>query len=310
MKTFSLILATFGGALAVALPAQDRTKPQVVEASGQRAAGNLVEVAVGAGSFKTLVAAVKAAGLVDALSGDGPLTVFAPTDEAFAKLGDDTIATLLKPENKGKLVEILTYHVVPGKLPAAKVVGAKSLTSLAGPALSIEAGDDGVRVSGARVVATDVAAKNGVIHVIDTVMLPPAEPTIVELAAKAGKFNTLIAAAQAAGLVDALNGDGPLTVFAPTDEAFAKLPKGTVESLLKPENKAKLAAILTFHVVPGRVDARTAITAGKAKTLQGQEVEFAIADGQMTVQGARVIGNDIGAKNGMVHVIDAVILPN
>jgi transforming growth factor-beta-induced protein len=308
MKISPRLLFPLVATLAASLPAQGVT-PKVVEASGQRSAGTIVDVAVSAGSFKTLVAAVKAAGLVEALSGEGPFTVFAPTDEAFAKLGDDTIATLLKPENKAKLVEILTYHVVPGMLPAAKVVGAKSLTSLAGPSIAIEAGDGGVTVAGSGVIKTDVFAGNGVIHVIDTVMLPPAQPTIVELAAKAGTFNTLLAAAKAAGLVDALNGDGPLTVFAPTDEAFAKLPKGTVETLLKPENKAKLAAILTFHVVPGRVEARAAITAGKAKTLQGQEVEFAIVDGRVTVNGANVIGSDLSAKNGVVHVLDAVILP-
>jgi transforming growth factor-beta-induced protein len=307
MNFSTRILLPFCVSLAAVLPAQEVAR--TVEASTNRPAGTIVDVAVSAGSFKTLVAAVKAAGLVDALSGEGPLTVFAPTDEAFAKLPEGTVASLLKPENKAKLTAILTYHVVPGKLPAAKVVGAKSLDSLAGPALTVAVGDDGVQVSGARVLKTDVFASNGVIHVIDSVMLPPEQPTIVELAAKAGKFGTLLAAAKAAGLVDALNGDGPLTVFAPTDEAFAKLPEGTVASLLKPENKAKLAAILTYHVVPGRVEARAAITAGKAKTLQGQEVEFSIVDGRMNVNGAAVLGNDLGAKNGIVHVIDSVILP-
>ncbi len=133
--------------------------------------GDIVAVASGAGSFNTLVAAVKAAGLVETLQGKGPFTVFAPTDEAFAKLPSGTVESLLKPENKDKLVAILTYHVVPGKVMAADVKTMKAKT-VNGQELSIKVGADGVMVDGAKVVKTDVAAKNGVIHVIDTVVLP------------------------------------------------------------------------------------------------------------------------------------------
>ncbi|MBC8002875.1 MAG: fasciclin domain-containing protein [Opitutaceae bacterium] len=133
--------------------------------------GDIVVVASGAGSFKTLVAAVKAAGLVETLQGTGPFTVFAPTDDAFAKLPAGTLETLLKPENKDKLVAILTYHVVPGKVMAAdvKTMMAKTVN---GQELSIKVGDGGVTVNNAKVIKTDVAASNGVIHVIDTVVLP------------------------------------------------------------------------------------------------------------------------------------------
>jgi uncharacterized surface protein with fasciclin (FAS1) repeats len=297
--------------LAAASPsfAQQPVTKKAADASATRPAADIVDVAVSAGSFKTLVAAVKAAGLVEALKGDGPFTVFAPTDEAFAKLGDDTIASLLEPANRDQLTNILKYHVVAGSYPAAKVVAVEKLNTLAGIELSIVASDAGVMVGGAKVLKTDIATKNGLIHVIDSVIIPPAQPTIVELAQKAGQFQTLLAAAQAAGLVGALNGEGPLTVFAPTDAAFAKLPEGTVANLLKPENKDKLAAILKFHVVAGRVDARSAVTAGSAKTLQGQTIEIGIVDGRITVEGAHVIGSDLNAKNGVVHVLDAVILP-
>ena len=136
---------------------------------------------------------------------------------------------------------------------------------------------------------------------------------IVDVAAKAGSFKTLIAAAKAAGLVEALKSKGPLTVFAPTDAAFAKLPKGTVASLLKPENKAKLQAILKYHVVAGAVPASAIVKAGtaKAKTLQGQEVTavFDKATNTVTVNGAKVISADVKASNGIIHVIDTVILP-
>lgn len=135
---------------------------------------NIVEVAAGNNDFSTLVAAVKAAGLVDVLAGDGPYTVFAPTNAAFAKLPAGTVEDLLKPENKDKLTAILTYHVVAGKVMAADVVKLDSATTVQGGNVAIEASADGVTVDGANVVMTDVAASNGVIHVIDTVILPSA----------------------------------------------------------------------------------------------------------------------------------------
>jgi uncharacterized surface protein with fasciclin (FAS1) repeats len=132
---------------------------------------------------------------------------------------------------------------------------------------------------------------------------------IVAVASGAGKFNTLVAAVKAAGLVETLQGKGPFTVFAPTDEAFAKLPEGTVASLLKPENKEKLVAILTYHVVPGKVMAADVKTM-KAKTVNGKELSIKVEDGKVTVDGAKVVKTDVAAKNGVIHVIDAVILPN
>lgn len=132
---------------------------------------DIIDTAVSAGSFNTLVAAVKAAGLVDTLRGEGPFTVFAPTDEAFAKLPAGTVENLLKPENKGKLQSILTYHVAPGKVMAAQVVNLKSAKTVNGQAITISTGD-GVKVDAARVVKTDIECSNGVIHVIDAVLLP------------------------------------------------------------------------------------------------------------------------------------------
>jgi uncharacterized surface protein with fasciclin (FAS1) repeats len=135
-------------------------------------AADIVDTAVAAGSFNTLVAAVKAAGLVEALKGPGPLTVFAPTDEAFAKLGKATIDDLLKPENKDKLVAILTYHVVPGKVMAADVAGKdQKVKTVQGGEIDVN-GKDGVTVNGAKVIKADIVTDNGVIHVIDAVILP------------------------------------------------------------------------------------------------------------------------------------------
>ena len=132
---------------------------------------------------------------------------------------------------------------------------------------------------------------------------------IVQVASKAGSFGTLLAAAKAAGLVGALEGEGPLTVFAPTDDAFAKLPAGTVETLLKPENKEQLKSILLYHVVEGKVTSDQVVKLTSAKTLEGQSAKIAVKDGKVYVDGAQVIKADVPASNGVIHVIDSVILP-
>jgi len=161
-KSLASGVALAASVMTVSLPAQ--------------AADDIVDTAVKAGSFNTLVTAVKAAGLVDTLKGEGPFTVFAPTDEAFAKLPAGTVEMLLKPENKGKLTSILTYHVLPGKYDAARITGAKAkqfgVKSVQGSNVEVDL-RDGVKVSGANVTKTDIMTSNGVIHVIDSVIMPP-----------------------------------------------------------------------------------------------------------------------------------------
>lgn len=306
--------------------AQHQTTQQVAAE-----AKNIVETAAAAGSFETLIAAAKAAGLAEALTSSGPLTVFAPTDDAFAKLPEGTIDTLLKPENKEQLQAILLYHVVPGNLPASKVVKLSAAQSKQGEMIPFKVEGDKVMVGGANVVKTDIQCSNGIVHVIDSVILPPstkeqkdasttatktspvaaeAKPKdIVDTAAGADSFKTLVAAVKAAGLVETLKGEGPFTVFAPTDEAFAMLPKGTLESLLKPENKEKLVAILTYHVVPGKVLAEDVVGLKKATTVNGKDVKITVADGKVKINDANVTKTDIDCSNGVIHVIDAVILP-
>jgi len=137
---------------------------------------------------------------------------------------------------------------------------------------------------------------------------PAAPGDIVAVASSAGSFKTLVAAVKAAGLVETLQGKGPFTVFAPTDDAFTKLPSGTLEDLLKPENKEKLVAILTYHVVPGKVMAADVKTM-MAKTVNGKELSIKVEDGNVTVDNAKVVKTDIAASNGVIHVIDTVVLP-
>lgn len=276
--------------------------------AAEPASKDIVTTAVDAGSFKTLAAALKAAGLIETLKGKGPFTVFAPTDEAFSKLPEGTVETLLKPENKKQLISVLTYHVVAGKVMAEDVVKLDAAVTVNGQRANIKVEDGKVQVDNANVVKTDIHCSNGVIHVIDQVILPSTD-NIPQTADKAGIFKTLLAAAKAAGLVEALSGDKPLTVFAPTDDAFAALPEGTVESLLKPENKEILAGILKYHVVVGRVFSSDLLSGKEVSTLQGGKLSVAIKNGKAKVLNAGLIKTDIDASNGVVHVIDTVLLP-
>lgn len=262
---------------------------------------DVVDTAASAGSFTTLVKAVKAAGLVETLKGKGPFTVFAPTDEAFAKLPEGTLEALLS--DLPKLRAILKYHVVPGRVMAADVVKLTSAKTVLGQSVSISHASP-VKINGARVTKTDIVCSNGVIHVIDAVILP--KDDIVDVASKAGSFRTLLKAVEAAGLADTLRGEGPYTVFAPTDEAFAKLPAGTVEGLLK--DVPKLKSVLLYHVVPGRVMASDVVKLKDARTAQGQRISIDAANG-VKVDGAAVIKTDIPAANGVIHVVDTVLLP-
>jgi transforming growth factor-beta-induced protein len=268
---------------------------------------DIVDTAVADGRFTTLVAAVQAAGLVDTLKGEGPFTVFAPTDDAFAKLAAGTVESLLKPENLEQLKNILLYHVVAGKVMAADVVMLQKAATVLGPSVKIMVDGSMVKINDAQVLITDIETSNGVIHVIDTVLLPPAD--IVDTAIADGRFTTLVAAVQAAGLVDTLKGAGPFTVFAPTDDAFAKLPAGTVESLLKPENLEQLKSILLYHVVAGKVMAADVVKLTTAMTLQGTNVTIKIDGDKVYINDAQVIITDIETLNGVIHVIDMVLIP-
>lgn len=297
---------------------------------------DIVETAVAAGNFTTLVAAVQAAGLVDALKGDGPLTVFAPTDEAFAALPEGTVEALLN--DKEALTAILTYHVVAGEVRAEQVVELSSAETLNGASVTITVTPDGkVMIDDATVIATDIEASNGIIHVIDAVILPNkfgsankviatgatsdggytastdmssnnmkrTGPPIYGLANKAG-LSTLATAIEAVGLNKVLNTGGPFTVFAPTNEAFAALPEGTLEALL--QDPEALTDILLYHVVAGEVMAADVVNLTEATMLNGGTVSISVNGGVM-VNDANVILTDVLAKNGVVHVIDKVLIP-
>ena len=279
-------------------------------------AKDIVDTAVADGRFTTLAAALQAAGLVETLKGEGPFTVFAPTDDAFAKLPAGTLDELLKPENKQKLTDILLYHVVASKAMAADVIGLDAVTALLGKDVAIKQDMGKVYANDAQIIITDIETSNGVIHVIDAVLLPPAEEAaiekldIVDTAVADGRFTTLAAALKAASLVETLKGEGPFTVFAPTDDAFAKLPAGTLDSLLLPENKQKLSDILLYHVVGGKVMASDVVNLKSAPTVLGKDVTVKVDYGNVFLNDTiQVIITDIETSNGVIHVIDAVLVP-
>ena len=278
---------------------------------GNKAGSNdIVSAALADGRFGTLATALTEAKLVATLQGKGPFTVFAPTDKAFSKLPKDTVATLLKPENRKQLQAILTYHVLSGSVDLAGALAAKQAKTVQGADVKIGFSDGRVRVNDAAILNADIQCSNGIIHVIDSVILPP-EPAndIASVAKKAGSFKTLLAAVEAAGLTKILTGEEPVTVFAPTDQAFAALPDGTVESLLKPENRDQLIAILSLHVVSGKVSAGDALNTKKAKSLSNGALKFGIIDGVFKVNNATIVKTDVLCDNGVIHVIDSVLLP-
>jgi uncharacterized surface protein with fasciclin (FAS1) repeats len=324
-------------------PAEEEMAEEEAEAPAEEEAANIVETAMAAEGFTTLVTAIEAAGLVDTLSGEGPFTVFAPTDDAFAALPEGTLDSLLE-DPEGQLTDILLYHVVPGEVMAADVVelAGQEVETVGGGMLTITVEGETVMVNDATVVTTDIQASNGVIHVIDSVLIPQmdeeaaaeegeaeAEATpaaeeemaegeaadIVDTAIAAGDFGTLVTAVEAAGLVETLKGEGPFTVFAPTDEAFAALPEGTLDSLLE-DPEGQLTDILLYHVVAGEVMAADVVG------LDGQEVET-VGGGTLTVgvdgetvtltdssgNTINVVATDIEASNGVIHVIDGVLIP-
>jgi uncharacterized surface protein with fasciclin (FAS1) repeats len=268
---------------------------------------DIVDTAAHAGSFKTLLAAAEAANLVDALKAEGPITVFAPTDEAFAKLPEGTVENLLKPENVSKLQAVLKYHVVAGSVMSTEAIKLDSAPTLLGQMLAIQPKGNTLAINDAKVVSADIEASNGVIHVIDNVLIPA---DLVTVAASDGSFNTLAAALEAAGLVDTLKNGGPFTVFAPTDEAFSKLPESLIAELLMPANKDKLVEILTYHVVPGVWTSGQVAGLESAPTVNGMAVPIDSAHGKVMVGGSKVIATDIEAFNGVIHVIDTVMVPD
>ena len=263
--------------------------------------------AAGTGIHDSLVAALDRADLLVTLSGDGPFTVFAPTDDAFTAAGidldsfntDDEIATL---------VDILTYHVLAGAVNSSQVTDGMTATMLNGDDVTFSVTDGTVMIGDATVTTADVMASNGIIHVIDMVLMPPSDLVDIPTVAQGtGIHDSLVAAVVQAELLTTLQGDGPFTVFAPTDDAFTAAGID-LAALDTDEGKATLTDILLYHVVSGSV-ASSALTDGMIATaVNGDDLTFTVGEGVM-VNDANVILADVEASNGIVHVIDKVLMP-
>merc|ERR1711959_718078 len=281
-------------------------------------AKNIVELAAATSELSTLVTALKAGKLVGALSGAGPFTVFAPTNEAFAKLPKSALDHLLDPKNFKELDALLEYHVISGAaVHKADLKSHQKVKTLEGQDVKIKKTESGeVKVNHAKVLTADVDAANGVVHIIDAVLMPPhleAAPAknVVELAAATPELSTLVTALKAGKLTDALSGQGPFTVFAPSNEAFAKLPKSILDRLLDPKNIKELQDVLEYHVIAGAAVHKADLKSiQRVKTLEGKELAiFRDYRGNVRVGDARVTTADVDASNGVVHIIDHVLLP-
>jgi uncharacterized surface protein with fasciclin (FAS1) repeats len=271
-------------------------------ASQASSSGSLASVATKA-NLTTLLALVKAAEIE--FPKDAKLTIFAPTNEAFAKLPPEQVEFLTSAKGKSTLQAILKHHVVAQPLESSALLDRRRLKALSGQSLEVDPA--ALSVDGARLVATDVAFDGGLVHVIDGVMLPELR-SIEEIVAKDERFATLRVAIDAAGLGPQLGAQnsGPWTLLAPSNEAFAAIPADALKTLL--QDRPALTAVLAAHVLPTAIRREEMLAQGSARTLMGDgTVEFALSAGDITVAGARILVADIEAANGVMHVIDRVL---
>jgi uncharacterized surface protein with fasciclin (FAS1) repeats len=278
----------------------------------------IVEAAQATPDLSILVEAVVAADLAATLSGPGPFTVFAPTNAAFADLLAElgvTKAELLA--NKPLLTAVLTYHVLAGKVERAQVPAGKAITTVEGGYFKIDATMNGLVITDGRnrtatITATDIQAENGVVHLIDRVILP-ADKTVVETAQAIADFSILVEAVVAANLATTLSGPGPFTVFAPTNAAFADLlaELGVTKAQLLADTTL-LTAVLTYHVIPGLALVADITPGMQPATVQGEtfDISAALVMTDQRARTANIATTDVLASNGVIHVIDRVILPS
>ncbi len=266
----------------------------------------VVDIIVNSPDHETLETAVIAAELAETLSGDGPFTVFAPTDDAFAAFPDSVITELLS-DPTGELAKILLYHVSGANIESTDLNDSLCIATLAGPYIDVRVDMSGIYMNDAQVTVADIITDNGVVHVLDAVLLPP-RFTVADVVIKSEVHTTLEAAVIAADLAGALSGDGPFTVFAPTDDAFAALPPGTVEALLA-DPSGDLTQILLYHVLGAEVLSTDLSDGQMATTLNGKDITVTINTDGVFINDAQVTVADIQTDNGVVHVIDAVLLP-
>ena len=253
--------------------------------------------------------ALLAAGLQTTLSGTGPFTVFAPTDAAFAAVPAATLQALLA-DPQGALTQVLLYHAVAGTALSSSLSNGQSITTINGQNITVTINANGVFINNAKVTVADIVADNGVVHVIDAVLIPaaPVSNTVVDIIVNSPDHTTLETAVLAAGLQTTLSGTGPFTVFAPTDAAFAAVPAATLQALLA-DPQGALTQVLLYHAVAGTALSSSLSNGQTITTINGQNVTVTINANGVFINNAKVTVADIVADNGVVHVIDAVLIP-
>lgn len=277
---------------------------------------DIVAIAAGSEDFTILTAALETAGLTEALQGEGPFTVFAPTDAAFENLLSALSISAEDLLAQPQLADVLLYHVVAGSVMSGDLQNGMTAETLGGQMITVDL-SEGVKINTSAVITADIKASNGVIHVIDTVLIPETFqlasataplPSIVDIAVSNPDFSILVAALAKAELVEALQAEGPFTVFAPTNAAFEALLGElgiTAEELL---GQPQLADVLLYHVVSGAVLSTDLQNGMTAETLGGQSITVDLTDGVKINKSAVEIA-DIQASNGVIHVIDSVLIP-
>ena len=275
------------------------------DGEGPAIGANLAAVAKSA-DLTTLLSLVELSGLQ--LPSDGRVTIFAPTNEAFAEIPADKLKFLTSEEGLPTLRAILRHHVLPMAVDSASLLERRGVVALSGQNLAIDG--EGLSVAGATVVKADVPFDKGIVYLIDRVLMPETR-SIAEVVSQDARLAMLFKAVTAAGLAEQLGGrnEGPWTVLAPSNEAFAALGEDTIKMLLA--DPSQLANVLSAHVIPSRIRRSDMIAQRSARTLLGRDaVSFSLVDGKVTVAGADIIASDIEASNGVIHIIDRVIIPN
>ena len=284
---------------------------RVITRDSKSTAPTIVERAASTSELSTLVSIVQLADFVTTLSGAGPFTVFAPTNAAFDALSSSARTSLLAPENRSQLARVLKNHVVRGIVRSTDLRTLCRIKTLDDSDLSITSRTNETFVANARVITADLTCANGVVHMVDRVIVDPTKstaPTIVERAASTSELSTLVSIVQLADFVTTLSGAGPFTVFAPTNAAFDALSSSARTSLLAPENRSQLARVLKNHVVRGIVRSTDLRTLCRIKTLDDSDLSITSRTNETFVANARVITADLTCANGVVHMVDRVIV--
>lgn len=277
-----------------------------------------------------LNSAIDRASLTETLRG-GPFTVFAPNNNAFTQLPTGTIETLFKPESKKQLNDLLTYHVLAGSFEVEDFKDGQELVTLNGAKLKVKKDSNGTMVGNAKILVSNIIQKNGVAHIIDTVLTPetattkittigdikvPSDQNFADSLATIPTLSTVAKAVEAGGLTSTLKMDGPFTVFAPSNDAFNKLPPGALENLLKPENRAQLISVLTYHVLPGKILVTNLKDGQELITLNGTKLKVKVNGTKVSLIGGQSANNiatietsDVIQSNGVAHIIDNVLFP-